>query len=170
MTESLFFFHIIYIYIYINNIFKEQQSIINGMNKESLSVDKIENIAKRVVSTKSSLIMKYESRQEQNENFNILKNIIWSSSTIKNKNHNRYEFDCDNRVNANNMQMSELKLRRSQNKIDTEKFYDEKCKITEWEKLPLKAIKSFKRNLSQKTISNDTIYLYKNRTSKCVIN
>ncbi|XP_029160114.1 lisH domain-containing protein ARMC9-like [Nylanderia fulva] len=145
-----------------NSSLKEQQSI-NGTNKESLSADKIENIAKRFVSTKSSLIMKYESRQEQYENLNILKNIVWSSSTIKNKNHNQYEFNCNNRVDTNNMQMNQLKLRRSQNKIDAEKFYDGKCKITEWEKLPLKP---FKRNFFQKTILNDTICLYKNQTSK----
>lgn len=167
MTESFLFSYDISIY----NIFKEQQIITNGTNKESLSADKIENIAKKFVSTKSSLIMKYESRpsKKQNENLNVLKNIIWPSSTIKNRNHNQCEFDYDNRVKINNMQMDQLKLCRSQNKIDAE-VYDGKWKITEWEKLPLKAIKSFQRNFSQKTIPNDTIYLYENRTSKCVIN
>lgn len=115
--------------------------------------------------------MKYESRpcKEQNKNLNVLKNIVWPSSTIKNKSHNQYEFDCDNRVKTNNIQMDQLKLRKLQHRIDIEKFYDGKCKA-EWEKLPLKILKSFKQNFSQKTISNDTIYLYENRTSKCVIN
>lgn len=86
---------------------------------------------------------------------------------IKNKNQNQYEFDYDN-IKTNNVQIDQLKL-RSQNRINIEKFYDGKWK-TEWEKLPLKTIKSFNPNYSQKTISNDTIYLYENRTSKCVIN
>lgn len=112
--------------------------------------------------------MKYESRpcKKQNKNLNVLENIVWPSSTIKNRSHNQYEFDYDK---TNNIQMDQLKLRRLQNKIDIEKLYDGKCKA-KLEKLPLKTITSFKRNFSQKTISNDTIYLYENRTSKCVIN
>jgi len=85
---------------------------------------------------------------------------------IKNRNQNQYEFDYDN-IKTNNVQIDQLKLRRSQNKIDIEKFHDGKWK-TEWEKLPLKTIKFFNPNYSQKTISNHTIYLYENRTSKCV--
>lgn len=113
--------------------------------------------------------MKYENRtcKEQNKNLNVLKNIVWPSSMIKNRNHNQHEFDYDKRIETNNVQMEQLKLHRSQNRIDIEKFYDGKWK-TEWEKLPLKTIKFFKPN--QKTISNDTIYLYKNQISKCVIN
>lgn len=135
------------------------------MNKESLSSDKIESIAERFV-TESSLIMNYESRsyEEQNENLNVLENIVWPSSTIKNRSHNQYEFDYDK---TNNIQMDQLKLRRLQNRIDIEKFYDGKFKA-KLEKLPLKTITSFKRNFSQKTISNNTIYLYENQTSKCV--
>lgn len=113
--------------------------------------------------------MKYENRpcKEQNKNLNVLKNIVWPSSIIKNI--NQYEFDYDKGIKINNIQMNQLKLHKSQNKINIEKLYDGKWK-TEWEKLPLKTIKSFKPNFSQKTISNDTIYLYENRTSKCVIN
>lgn len=109
--------------------------------------------------------MKYENQscKKQNKNLNVLKNIIWPSS----RNYNQLEFDYDKRIKTNNVQMDQLKLRRSQNRIDIGKFCDEKWK-TEWKKLPLKTIKSFKAN--QKTISNDTIYLYENQISKCVIN
>jgi len=54
------------------------------------------------------------------------------------------------------------------NRIDTGKLHDEKFRKTGLEKLPLETMKSFKRNFTGKTMPNDTIYLYENRTSKCV--
>lgn len=99
-------------------------------------------------------------------------------STIKKSNHSRYGFDYDQlrtEINSTRFRISnniqdQLKLRRSENRLDTGKLHDGKFRKTGLEKLPLRTMKSFKQNFSERTIPNDTVYLYENRTSKCVIN
>jgi len=122
--------------------------------------------------------MRYNNQpyEKQERNVNVLKNIIWPANAIKK--NNRYEFDYDNQFrtkvnskfrNNNNIQY-QSKSCRLEDKINAGKLYDEKFRKTKLEKLPLEMMKSFKRNLTGRTIPNDTIYLYENRTSKCVIN
>lgn len=165
--------------IYVNNIFKEQQIVANG-TKESLSANKVQSITKEFVGTESSLIMRCKNQpyEKQEKNITVLKNIVWPLSTIRKSNHSRYGFDYDNQLRteinsrfrlSNNIR-DQLKLRRSENKINMRKLHDGKFRKTGLEKLPLEMMKSFKQNFSGRTMPNDTVYLYENRTSKCVIN
>ncbi|KAG5305662.1 ARMC9 protein, partial [Acromyrmex insinuator] len=152
---------------------KEQQIVTNG-TKKSFSTHKVQNIAKKFVDTKSSLIMRYNNQpceQERNIKKYVLKNIIWPANAIKKNNH--YEFDYDNqfrtevnsRLRINNNIQYQSKSCKLEDKINTGKLYDEQFRKTKLEKLPLETMKSFKQNFTG-TIPNDTIYLYENQTSK----
>ncbi|XP_018349141.1 PREDICTED: lisH domain-containing protein ARMC9-like isoform X2 [Trachymyrmex septentrionalis] len=151
---------------------KEQQIVTNG-TKKSFSTHKVQNIAKKIVDTESSLIMRYNNQpcKKQEKNITVLKNIIWPANAIRK--NNRYEFDYDkqfrtevnSRFRINNNIQYQSKLCRLEDKINTRKLYDEKFRKTKLEKLSLETMKSFKRNFTERTIPNDTIYLYKNRTS-----
>lgn len=110
----------------------------------------------------------------QNKYLATLKDTVWPSSALDKQNYDKYKFDCDNRaimrVNPrfdinNNVRVDRLKLYRSENRIDAGKL-----KETALESLPLKTMNLFKQTLPEGTILHDTIYLYDNRTSQCVIN
>lgn len=75
--------------------------------------------------------------------------------------------EINSRFRINNNKQNQLKLHRSENRINKRKL--QKFRKTGLEELPLKTMKSFKQNVSER-ISDDTIYLYENQTSKCVIN
>lgn len=121
--------------------------------------------------------MRYNNRpyEKQERNITVLKNIILPANAIRK--NNRYEFDYNNqfrteinsRFRINNNIQYQSKLCRSEDEINTGKLYDGKFRKTKLEKLPLETMKSFKRNFTGRTIPN-TIYLYENQTSKCVIN
>ncbi|XP_011333425.1 uncharacterized protein LOC105277013 isoform X2 [Ooceraea biroi] len=142
----------------------------NGTSKR-FSVDKVQSIARQSIDTESSFIMKYESGVDgsQNKSFAILDD-IWTSNTTMDHN-NRYKFNDDNHVKTKiNSRNNRLKLHASENRVDTSKFHDGKFRRKEkLEKLSSTTVKSFKQNLSERMASNDTIYLYENQISKCVI-
>lgn len=129
--------------------------------------------------------MKRESliHGKQDGNLASLKNAIWPSSAIFFNKRNQYQFDYNNRIRTrinpkfeinNNIQEDPLKLCKLENRIGIGRLYDEKFKrifnSRDLEKFPPKTERVFKGNLTKKRNSHDTIYLYENQTSKCVIN
>jgi len=120
--------------------------------------------------------MKYnESGTYESQNNFTLDDLFWTSNAVLNQ--NQHKFDHHNHVKTtmnpkpvidNNVRNDRLKLHASKNKVRTSSIHDENFGRTKLGKFPSKNIKSFKQNLSE--ISNDTIYLYENQTSMCVIN
>jgi hypothetical protein len=121
--------------------------------------------------------MKYNESgtYESQNNFTTLDDLFWTSNAILNQNqhkfnhHNHVETAVNSRsVIDNNVQNDRLKLHTSKDRVHTSSIHDGSFGRTRFEKFPSKNVKSFKQNLSE--ISNDTIYLYENQTSMCVIN
>lgn len=146
---------------------------------DNCSADKVENIAKQSVDTESSLITKCESGTDgsQYQNFTVFDD-IWASSATMNKNQKLHKLHARTGMKSNLGTDSNIRNNRLKSHAYEIKGIKNRNKLHNGElrggeesgKLSSETVKCFKQNSSRRMASNNTIYLYENQTSKCVIN
>lgn len=141
--------------VYLNIIFKGQEIIMNGTNKTLLSADEVHSVSKGFINTESSFATKYKSREygRRDRNLALFKNTVWLSDAIDRENNSQYQY-------KNQLKSAESSMRKLR----------EESMGMNLERVSSKTMQAVSQNISKKIAPNDTIYLYENRPSKCVIN